>query len=96
MKPLLLEPVHACSVVSNSFATPWMSSQPGSSVHAIVQARILERVAISHSRGSFQPRDQIYVSCFFCIGRRILEPPGKLMNLNIIAMEIKPSTVPSR
>ena len=69
---------------------------PGSSVYGIFQARILERVAISHSRGSFQPRDQIYVSCFFCIGRRILEPPGKLMNLNIIAMEIKPSTVPSR
>ena len=32
-------------------------SPPGSSVHGTFQARILERVAISFSRGSFQPRD---------------------------------------
>ena len=31
---------------------------PGSSVHGILQARILEWVAISYSRGSSQPRDQ--------------------------------------
>ena len=31
---------------------------PGSSVHGILQARILEWVAISYSRGSPQPRDQ--------------------------------------
>ena len=36
---------------------------PGSSVHGILQARILEWVAISSSRGSSQPRDQIQVSC---------------------------------
>ena len=33
-------------------------SLPGSSVHVILQAKILERVAISFSRGSSQPRDQ--------------------------------------
>ena len=44
-------------------------SLPGSSVHGISQARILEWVAISFSRGSSQPRNQIRVSC---IGRRIL------------------------
>ena len=38
-------------------------SPPGSSVHGIVQARILEWVAISSSRGSSQPRDQTQVSC---------------------------------
>ena len=32
-------------------------SPPGSSVHAILQARILEWVAILFSRGSSQPRD---------------------------------------
>ena len=32
-------------------------SPPGSSVHGILQARILEWVAISYSRGSSQPRD---------------------------------------
>ena len=38
-------------------------SPPGSSVHGILQARILERVAISFSRGSSQPRDWTWVSC---------------------------------
>ena len=42
---------------------------PGSPVHGIFQARILEWVAISSSRGFFQPRNQTHVSC---IGRRIL------------------------
>ena len=43
-------------------------SLPGSSVHGILQARILEWVAISSSRGSSQLRDQI---CMSCIGRQI-------------------------
>ena len=38
-------------------------SPPGSSVHGILQARILEWVAISFYRGSSQPRDQTQVSC---------------------------------
>jgi len=38
-------------------ATPMHCSPPGSSVHAISQARILEWVAISFSRGPSQPRD---------------------------------------
>ena len=36
-------------------------SPPGSSVHGIVQARILEGVAMPSSRGSSQPRDQTQV-----------------------------------
>ena len=40
------------------FAAPMDSSQPGSSVHVIFQARILEWVAISFSRGSSWPRDR--------------------------------------
>ena len=47
------------------------SSLPGSSVHGIFQARVLEWVAISFSRGSPRPRDQTQVSCiagrFFAI-----------------------------
>ena len=39
------------------------SSLPGSSVHGIVQARILEWVTISFSRGSSWPRGQTQVSC---------------------------------
>ena len=38
-------------------------SPPGSSVHGISQASILEWVTISFSRGSSQPRDQTRVSC---------------------------------
>ena len=36
---------------------PMDCSLPGSSVHGILQARILEWVAISFSRGSSQPRN---------------------------------------
>ena len=42
---------------------PMGCSPPGSSVHGILQARILEWVAISFSRGSSQPRDWTPVSC---------------------------------
>ena len=40
---------------------PMDCSIPGSSVHGIFQARVLEWVAISFSRGSSQPRDQTQV-----------------------------------
>ena len=46
-------------------------SLPGTSVYGIFQARILEWVAISYSKGSSQPRDQTRVSCVSCIGRQI-------------------------
>ena len=42
---------------------PMDSSPPGSSVHGILQVRILEWVAISFSRGSSLPRDRTQVSC---------------------------------
>ena len=45
------------SVVSDSLPPPGLNSLPGSSVHGILQARILEWVAISSSRGSSRPRD---------------------------------------
>ena len=47
-------------------------SPPGSSVHGIFQARILEWVAISYPRISFSPRDQTRISCVSCIGRWFL------------------------
>ena len=54
------------------FATPWIVACQGSSVHGISQARILEWVAISFSRGSSLPKDQTHVSWFSCIDRWIL------------------------
>ena len=44
-------------------------SPPCSSIHGILQARRLEWIAMPSSRGSSQPRDRTWVSCF---GRRIL------------------------
>ena len=59
------------SEVSQSCPTlcdPMDYSPPGSSIHGILQARILEWVAISFSRGSSWPRDWTQVSCI--VGRR--------------------------
>ena len=51
-------------------------SLQGSSVHGILQARVLEWVAMPSSRGSSQPRDWTQVSC--AAGRFFTtEPPGK-------------------
>ena len=54
-----------CSVIILCAALfhPVDCSPPGSSVQGILQARILEWVAISSSRGSSQPRNQTHVSC---------------------------------
>ena len=54
-------------------------SLPGTSGYGISQARILEWVAISSSRGSSQPRDWTHISCVSWIGRQIFtaEPPGR-------------------
>ena len=42
---------------------PMDCSSPSSSIHGIFQARVLEWVAISFSRGSSWPRDRTQVSC---------------------------------
>ena len=57
------------SVVSGSFENPMDCSPPGASGHGISQARILEWVAPSFSRGSSQLKDR---TCVSCIGRQIL------------------------
>ena len=61
--------------MSNSL-WPMDGSPPLSSVHGILQTRILEGVAMPSSRGSSPPRDRTYISCiegrFFTI-----EPLGK-------------------
>ena len=67
----------SCSVVSDS-CDSMDCVPPGSSVHGILQARILDWVAISYSRGSSQPRDQTYISRVSCIGKWILYHLGSL------------------
>ena len=70
----------ACWVM---FDSPWPTdgSLSGFSVHRIFQARILEWVAISSSRGSSWPRDPTWVSCSSYIAGRFFttEPPEKLI-----------------
>ena len=57
-------PVQLCNLMD--------CSPPGSSVHGILQARILEWVVIPFSRGSSWPRDWTPISSIFFINRRIL------------------------
>ena len=47
-------------------------SSPGSSVHGILPAKILELVAMPSSKGSSQLRDQTHVYYISCIGRWVL------------------------
>ena len=53
-----------------TLCNPMDCSLPGSSVHGIVQARILEWVAMPSSKGSFWPRNQMLISYISCIGRQ--------------------------
>ena len=77
---IIVLPVHVCCCVVVSclvaqscptLRSPMDCSPPVSSVHWILQARILEWGAISSSRWSFWPRDQTHVS-YICIGKRVL------------------------
>ena len=61
--------------MSDSFCDPIDCSPPGSSVHGISLARILEWIAIFFPRGSSRPR---HGTCIFCVGRFFTtKPPGK-------------------
>ena len=58
-----------------TLCNPMDCSPPGSSIHGILQARGLEWVAISSSRGPSWPRDRTLTSCvsyISCIGRQTL------------------------
>ena len=82
-------------IKSSLTCDPMGYSLPGSSVHGIFQARTLEWLAVSFSRGSSRPRDRNQVSCI--AGRFFTsEPPGKtllmskvLMILLLISLSIK-------
>ena len=76
--------VHACMHIKSlqlclTLHDPMDYSPPGPSVHGILQARILEWVAMLSSRGSSQPRDQTCVSPFPALQADFIptEPPGK-------------------
>ena len=58
---------------------------PGSSVHGILQARIVEWLAMPSSRGSSPPRDQ---TCFSCMTVRFVttESAGKCFALALVTL----------
>ena len=66
--------LHLCLTVCD----PMVCSPPGSSVRGILQARILEWVAMSSFRGSSPPRDWICAPFVSCIAGRFFTtvPPG--------------------
>ena len=68
---------------------PMDCSPPGSSVHGILQARILEWVAIPFARGSCWSRDQNQISCiagrFFIIWATREVPEGYLVKLGWVS-----------
>ena len=75
--------------VAQSFSTlldPMDRSPPGSSVHGILQARTLEWVAISFSRGSSQPRDLIWISStagrLFAVWATRESPSPEILTIN--------------
>ena len=57
---------------------PMDCSPLGSSVQGILQARILEQVAVPSSRGSSPPRNRTYISYISCIGRLDVYPQCRL------------------
>ena len=59
-------------------------SPSGSSVHGILQARVLEWVAVSSSRGSSQTRDQTHTFYVFCLGRQVLYHQRHLGSLDLV------------
>ena len=76
-------------------------SLPGFSIHGILQARILEWVAIPSSRGSFWPRNWTGNSNVSCIGKRNffffflpLAPSGKLLTQHRDYQLLENKTIP--
>ena len=88
--------VVCCCCYIQSCLTLWDPidySPPGCSVHWISQARILEWVAISFSRGSSRPRDRAHISCL--AGRSFTTEPqskGIDLTLNIFTSDIQRDT----
>ena len=82
------------SVTCNSLE-PMDCSPPASTVHGTVQARILEWVAMSSSRGSSRHRNWILVS--HITGRFLLsEPPGKPRNTAVGSLSLLQGIFPNQ
>ena len=84
-----------CSVTKScpTFCDPMDCSPPGSSVHGILQARILKWVTLPSFRGSSQHGDQTHISYVFCIGRWVTtSTTWKTQMLSYTGLIAKPTT----
>ena len=77
-----------CISVYSCFSHVRLCSLLGSSVHGILQARILEWVDMLSSRESSSPRDRTHVSHISCIGRWVLYQSGHLWSPNLITYAV--------
>ena len=80
---------HTCVLLLQSCLTlcdPMNFSLSDSSVHGILQARILEWVAMPSSRRSSWPRDWTCISYIFCMGRCVFFTAGATWEAHIEAM----------
>ena len=88
---------HTCSVAQLCLTCNTTDcSPPGSSIHGISQARMLEWIAIFFSRGSSQPRDQTSVFYISCIASGFLthEPSWALSHFSRMRLLATSWTVP--
>ena len=75
------------------FVNPWTVARQAPPVHGIFQARILEWVAISYSRGSSQPQGLNPASCISWVGLQILyhcylgSPERKYTMIQFVALK---------
>ena len=87
----------ACKVAQScpALCNPIDCSLPGSSIHGIFQARVLEWVAISFSRGCSQPRYQTWVSCiagkFYTVRVTREVSPLSILLLEFCCKKLSPS-----
>ena len=84
LKSLVVLVTQLCLILCDSMDC----SPPGSSIHGILQARILELAATSYSKEFSQPKNQTHIACVFCNGRQILEQPGHLWNPEFSSVQL--------
>ena len=89
-EPTFPNSMSVCSVAQwcPTLWDPLDCSPPGSSVRGILQARMLEWVAISFFRGSSWPRDQTPISCISCMTP--IGPQG--LSWDVISLIVAPDS----
>ena len=83
--------MYVCAVCSVMCGSVTPMNLPGSSVHGILQARILEWIVMPSCKGSSQPRDWILVSCISCTAGRFFTTELHLRSASDISLLIYPS-----